>query len=175
MNHLLFVENIRVILNIFFDKSTHQDQTFEWENLFGCCSSTAHCGHYKDQILPDGTKRQYNPQQLIKPDIDDPELYLQFLPSGKIKEQDNLDEINIQKAITTIKALHLDNPSLELSREQQITRYQTKVSAIIHILDSSMDDEELKEAMREYDEIEKEALTAPHRTAIKQAVIWLND
>ncbi|GEA13100.1 retron system putative HNH endonuclease [Alteromonas sp. KUL49] len=68
----------------FFDKSAHPHLTFDWGNLFGCCASTLHCGHYKDQYLPGGERRTYDSDLLIKPDIEDPEDYLQFLPSGKV-------------------------------------------------------------------------------------------
>lgn len=156
----------------FFDKGSHVDKTFDWDNLFGCCSSTQHCGHYKDQELPGGLKRQYDPNLLIKPDKEDPEMYLKFLDSGKVREKDELDELGQKKATETIKALHLDASCLNDSREQQIKRFQDKVTAIMELLDS--DDETIfEDTMEEYCQIKEEALKALHRTAIKQAVIWL--
>ncbi|HFQ5384651.1 retron Ec78 anti-phage system effector HNH endonuclease PtuB [Vibrio vulnificus] len=156
----------------FFDKSTHVHLTFDWSNLFGCCASKLHCGHYKDETLPGGVRRTYNTNLLIKPDTEDPEDYLQFLPSGKIESHNGLDTISEQKASETIKALHLDAPSLVRSREQQITRFQSKVTTALSFIDTG-DEETIALAMIEYRNIEQEAKSAPHRTAIKQAVIWL--
>ncbi|ELV8636019.1 hypothetical protein QNE29_004405, partial [Vibrio vulnificus] len=101
-----------------------------------------------------------------------PEDYLQFLPSGKIESQNGLDTISEQKASETIKALNLDAPSLVRSREQQITRFQSKVTTALRFIDTG-DEETIALAMIEYKNIEQEAKSAPHRTAIKQAVIWL--
>jgi len=156
----------------FFDKSTHVHLTFDWSNLFGCCPSRLHCGHYKDQELPGGVRRTYNTRLLIKPDTEDPEDYLQFLPSGKIESKNGIDTISEQKANETIKALNLDAPSLERSREQQITRFQTQVTTALSFIDTG-DEETIALAMIEYRNIEQEAKSASHRTAIKQAVIWL--
>nr|WP_275440792.1 retron Ec78 anti-phage system effector HNH endonuclease PtuB [Vibrio sp. Of7-15] len=156
----------------FFDKSTHVHLTFDWNNLFGCCASRLHCGHYKDQKLPGGVRRTYNTSLLIKPDTEDPEDYLQFLPSGKIESKSGLNTISEQKAIETIKALKLDDPSLERTREQQITRFQSKVTTALSFIDTG-DEETIALAMIEYRKIEQEAKFTSHRTAIKQAVIWL--
>lgn len=156
----------------FFDKRTHVHLTFDWNNLFGCCASKLHCGHYKDQELPGGIRRTYNTSLLIKPDTEDPEDYLQFLPSGKIESKNGLDAISEKKANETITALNLDDPSLEHRREQQITRFQSKVTTALSLVDTG-DEETIALAMIEYRNIEQEAKFALHRTAIKQAVIWL--
>ncbi|WP_272870192.1 retron Ec78 anti-phage system effector HNH endonuclease PtuB [Aliivibrio fischeri] len=159
----------------FYDKSTHANLTFDWNNLFGCCDSKFHCGHYKDQTLPGGIRRKYNVNLLIKPDVEDPENYFQFFPSGKIEKKHGLSTLDEQKAIETIKALKLDDSSLERSREQQITHFQSRVSAALSIIDNEDDEETIVLAISEYTEIEQEAKTALHRTAIKQAVIWMTN
>jgi len=156
----------------FFDKSSHIDKTFEWSNLFGCCSSTKHCGHYKDQVLPGGVKRQYNSNLLIKPDKEDPESFLKFRESGKISVRDDLDEHHQKRAEETIRALHLDESSLNDSRKQQISRFQEKVNAIMMILDSC-DEKIFEETLEEYSKIKEDASTSYYRTALKQAVLWL--
>lgn len=156
----------------FFDKSSHIDKTFEWSNLFGCCSSTKHCGHYKDQVLPGGVKRQYNSNLLIKPDKDDPESFLKFRESGKISVRDDLDEHHQKRAEETIRALHLDESSLNDSRKQQISRFQEKVNAIMMILDSC-DENVFEETLEEYSKIRDDASTSYYRTALKQAILWL--
>ncbi|GBL02059.1 hypothetical protein VH1709_contig00084-0126 [Vibrio harveyi] len=156
----------------FRDKSTHANLTFDWNNLFGCCDSKFHCGHYKDQILPGGCKRNYDIRFLIKPDIEDPENYFQFYPSGKIEKKNGLNTLDERKAVETIKALKLDAPSLELSRELQIKHFQSRVTAALTIMDTEEDPTTIALAMSEYSNIRKEALNTVHRTAVKNAVIW---
>ncbi|MFA0116944.1 retron Ec78 anti-phage system effector HNH endonuclease PtuB [Vibrio breoganii] len=157
----------------FFDKSTHVHLTFDWDNLFGCCDSKFHCGHYKDQKLPGGDRRTYDINLLIKPDLEDPENYLQFLPSGRVEKKAGVGNGIEKKAIETIKALKLDASSLVHTREQQIAIFQSRVAATLDIMDTECDEETLDLAMKEYLKIEEEAETALHRTAIKQAVIWM--
>ncbi|EKP0295875.1 TIGR02646 family protein [Aeromonas veronii] len=158
----------------FLDKDTHKDLTFDWDNLFGCCPSTEHCGHYKDQKTTSGDRRQFDSSLLIKPDSDDPEEYFQFLPSGKIKARGGIEEIKVKMALETIKALHLDAPSLELARFQQISRFQERLNVLIELIDCD-DTEDIDAALLEYYNLQEESHTTTYRTAIKQAVTWLTD
>jgi|TARA_R110000744_G_scaffold19713_6_gene51863 uncharacterized protein (TIGR02646 family) len=158
----------------FFDKSNFEHLTFDWNNLFGCCVSKVHCGHYKDQLLPSGIRRPYDHNLLIKPDQVDPEEYFQFLPNGEVIEKRGISEHMSEKAKETIRALYLNAPSLKQSREAQIKRFEDRVTAAFHFLVS--DDEYIKNsAMIEYNEIKQDAAIAEYRTAIKQAVSWLNN
>jgi len=158
----------------FFDRSNFENLTFEWNNLFGCCISNIHCGHYKDQILPNGSRRSYDHNLLIKADIDDPEEYLQFLPNGKIIERNGISNNMRKKAEETIRALCLNAPSLEQSRKAQIERSKKKVTAVFKFLESD-NEETVDFAMVEYNKIKQDAATAEYRTAIKQAVNWLTN
>ncbi len=139
--------------------------TFDWGNLFGCCSSNLHCGHYKDQILTGGVKRQYDPYALIKPDEEDPEDFLQFLESGKIKAKDGINDAMKERASKTITALNLDCSALNSSRENQIDRFKKRLLALTNI-----DDELL--LTEEYNRIKIEAMNSFHRTALKQSLSW---
>lgn len=154
----------------FFDKGNplYKQLTFDWNNLFGCCQSNAHCGHYKDQLLPGGQQRQYNSSLLLKPDIDDPEEYLQFLPSGVIQEKKGLDPHKLCRATETINALNLKCSTLKNSRESQITIYKNRLLPLTELMEDMTDED-----YEEYLAIKSEAMTVPHRTAIKQAISWL--
>ncbi|MBJ6599024.1 retron Ec78 anti-phage system effector HNH endonuclease PtuB [Enterobacter asburiae] len=151
----------------FFHKADAQfvHLTFDWNNLFGCCSSKLHCGHYKDQILKGGGKRQYDPFTLIKPDQEDPEDFLQFLESGKVKPKDGINEAMKERALKTISALNLDCSALNSSRENQIERFKTRLLALTKIEDELV-------LIDEYRKIRIEAMTAFHRTALKQSLSW---
>ena len=135
--------------------------------MFGCCISLAHCGHYKDQILHDGTKQEYNATLLLKPDRDDPEEYLQFLRNGEVKVRDGLSRDKKERSEETIKALNLNSPSLIISRKDQITLY---INRLLPFTDMSEDFTD--EDINEYLAIQDEAKCVPHRTAIKQALSW---
>ena len=157
----------------FFDKGTpaYKPLTFEWSNLFGCCSSTTHCGHYKDQILSEHAgvqiKRQYDSNLLLKPDVDDPEEYLQFLDNGQVKPKEGLDTDKNKRAVETIKALNLSSTELKIARKNQVTLYQDRLTPLLELLDT--EDEDMWE---EYNDLKEEAGNVPYRTAVKQAILW---
>lgn len=146
----------------------YKSLTFDWNNLFGCCTSYNHCGHYKDKILPGGDKREYNATLLLKPDRDDPEEYFQFLPSGLVKVRDGLSPDKENKGRETIKALNLNSPNLKTSRENQITLYQNRLLPFAEMTGALTDED-----VDEYLAVQEEAKYVPHRTAIKLAISWL--
>lgn len=154
----------------FFHKEQFRDKTFDWDNLFGCCPSNKHCGHYKDEVLEGGCKRVYDPALLIKPDKEDPNSFFTYSASGKIEAKMGISDNDKKKADETIKAVNLLASSLVQSREAQITRFQHKVDALLPLMES---DATYEDAFLEYQKVKLEADKAPHRTAIKQAVIWL--
>lgn len=156
----------------FFDKSEYREKTFDWDNLFGCCASNTHCGHFKDQFLPGGDRRNYDSSLLIKPDIDNPEQYFQFLPNGIVKPKLGLDIESEKRAKETIRALNLNESSLEISREKQVSRFEHKVTTILKLLDSE-DEETQASAWNEYHQLKNEAQDIAYQTAVKQAVSWL--
>jgi uncharacterized protein (TIGR02646 family) len=139
--------------------------TFVWDNLFGCCSSNKHCGHYKDQKLTGNIKRAYDPNALIKPDVEDPEDFLQFLESGNVKEREGLTEAMKNRALETISALNLDCSELILSREQQIARFKTRLLTLTSVEDISL-------ILQDYQDLYREAMNTFHRTALKQSLPW---
>ena len=122
--------------------------TFEWHNLFLACGSRKHCGHYKDRQNAD----PYDPANLIKPDIEDPEDYLYFHSSGEIRSREGLDINQKTKANETIRVFGLDNPALESSRARALKTYK---DTVLSDLDEIAEwDSELREAYIQ-EEIEK--------------------
>jgi uncharacterized protein (TIGR02646 family) len=143
--------------------------TFSWDNLFGCCDSNQHCGHFKDRILPGGVPRPYDPEKLIKPDVDDPETFLQFLHSGKVEPKAG---ITPDRAIETINTLNLQYSALVDARYGQIKRFENRLLALDSQCEELASNGENVDAVydQEYADIEAEAMTVAHRTAIKQAL-----
>lgn len=94
--------------------------TFEWSNLFLACGSNDHCGHYKDRPRAEA----YNPDNLIKPDIEDPEDYLYFHSSGEIRPRAGIDANKELKANETIRVFGLDNRTLKGNRARAVQPYK---------------------------------------------------
>ncbi|MBT0034996.1 retron system putative HNH endonuclease [Vibrio alginolyticus] len=105
------------------NKKHFPELTFEWNNLFLACGSNDHCGHYKDRRGADA----YNPDDLIKPDIEDPEDYLYFHSSGEVRPRVGIDANKELKANETIRAFGLKDRTLTSSRARALKTYKEKV------------------------------------------------
>lgn len=90
--------------------------TFEWSNLFGSCNREDSCGEHKDRCPI------YPPQVLIKPDSEDPELYLVFDHHGGVTPRSSLGAADRHRATETIRIFNLD-ASLRAIRFSQVTGY----------------------------------------------------
>lgn len=153
----------------FFNKgnASYKCLTFEWGNLFGCCSSHEHCGHYKDMQISGGP-RNYDSNALLKPDVDEPCDYLQFLSTGNVEPKIGLDGDKLNRARVTIDTLNLDCASLISSRGSVIKNFQERVLVLNELrADDSLDEDAF---IQLYFEIEGDVTSSIHRTAISQVV-----
>lgn len=98
----------------------HPELTFEWTNLFLACGANEHCGHFKDRpkALP------YNPDQLIKPDGDDPDQYIYLHSSGEVRARHGLKSDERFRATETIRVFGLDNRVLVGARARAVAKYR---------------------------------------------------
>ncbi|MGT4674974.1 retron Ec78 anti-phage system effector HNH endonuclease PtuB [Aeromonas caviae] len=153
----------------FFNKGNvnYKCLTFDWGNLFGCCPSHDHCGHYKDMEVS-GAPRNYDSNALLKPDTDEPSDYLQFLSTGNVEPKVGLDGDKLNRARVTIDTLNLDCASLIASRGSVIKNFQERVLALNELRgDDSLDEDEY---IQLYFEIENDVISSIHRTAVTQVV-----
>lgn len=104
---------------------------YEWDNLFGSCDNSEHCGRYKDHIVKD-----YDSKNLIKPDLDDGSNYLSFLQSGSVVAQNNLNNSYETKARETIRILNLDCSRLKNLRAKKIGEFQMQYLNLEEIKES---------------------------------------
>ncbi len=135
--------------------------TFMWSNLFGSCNKKYSCGKYKD-------KQTYNPQDIIKLDIDDPEDYLHFLSNGRIIPRSNLNNSDKRKAEETLRVFNLshDRGALREIRELHLKGYKQTAETFAEIA-LSFDESEWKPLLdEELDKIQ----TLPFATAIKHVL-----
>lgn len=76
--------------------------TFEWANLFLSCERAESCGKHKDSC------GLYPHEDLIKPDIDDPEKFFRFGPDGTIHLREGLSPQQAHRANETLRIFNLD-------------------------------------------------------------------
>jgi uncharacterized protein (TIGR02646 family) len=98
--------------------------TFIWTNLFLSCDADnqEHCGHYKDR-----KGSPYNPEDLIKPDDDEPDDYLYFHSSGEVRPWSGIDEARERRAKETIRVFNLNYPSLN---DENISKWRLRTKEI---------------------------------------------
>jgi uncharacterized protein (TIGR02646 family) len=93
--------------------------TFAWSNLFLSCDSPSNCGRFKDRR----NAPAYDPKQLVKPDEDDPEVFLYFHSDGEVRPQSGADPAAEARANETIRVFGLNDPALKDSRRRALNRY----------------------------------------------------
>lgn len=97
----------------------HRHLMFDWDNLFLSCDSRAHCGHYKDRP----SAPPYDPNDLIKPDIEDPHRLLYFHRNGAIRPRKGLNEAERDRVSETIRVFNLEEKLLVANRRSAVDRY----------------------------------------------------
>lgn len=95
----------------FRQRSRYPQGTFDWHNLFGSCNRSGTCGNHKDKC------GDYLHQMLIKPDVEDPEYFLLFLPDGTVRPRHGLTAGELNRAEETIRILKLDGALNKIRRE----------------------------------------------------------
>jgi uncharacterized protein (TIGR02646 family) len=154
----------------FFHKgcAEYANLTFSWPNLFGCCDSNEHCGHYKDQELSGGLPRAYDPSLVLKPDVDEPDDYLKFLHTGIVEEKSGLNTEQQARATETITALNLKAAKLVISRRNQITLFENRLLALYELFEQNSLNQDEFDA--QYIDIQIDSQSEAHRTAIRHTV-----
>jgi uncharacterized protein (TIGR02646 family) len=152
----------------FFDKGDpkYKHYTFYWNNLFGCCTSNRHCGHFKNASLPGNSRRSPDYLLLIKPDVDDPEDYLQFTDKGYVQAKGFKCSMQYARGEHTVVALNLNESSLKNDREAQISRYKAQLLALNELIGTISD----VQFHCQYALIKQSSEKESFRTAVKQAL-----
>jgi uncharacterized protein (TIGR02646 family) len=100
----------------FYLRSISPTKTFDWSNLFGSCNNQERCGKHKD-------KQSFQPADLIKPDVEDPEKLFVFLSDGTIAIRHDLAPKDHHRAAETIRVFNLNAASLISQRRQAVQGY----------------------------------------------------
>jgi uncharacterized protein (TIGR02646 family) len=85
--------------------------TFEWSNLFRSCTHEERCGKHKDRLVD-----EYDPNDILKPDVDNPRMYLQFDGFGNVGSRQGLDQKGVRRAMETIRVFNLRERKLVNAR-----------------------------------------------------------
>ena len=148
----------------FRQKASHRypQGTFEWANLFGSCTRKDSCGNHKDKC------GEYHHEDLIKPDEEDPELYLLFVVDGSISQRHGLTEKDNHRAKKTLEVFNLDyaNGPLRQMRKNAISGYLQTIEELQELSSICSQIEYLAFLKEELVRIEP----LPFATAIKHAI-----
>lgn len=139
--------------------------TFSWGNLFGCCGlrTSNTCAHFKDRQGSEGPGI-YNANDLIKPDLDDPLEYLNFLDTGVIEPKTALSTAKLKRATETIRVLNLR--ALNGARKKQIDIFKKELKELEEV-SHLMNDQELLQAMNE---IKTKVKQQEYQTSVLEAL-----
>lgn len=110
--------------------SRYPQGTFDWRNLFGSCNRQDSCGKHKDRCV-------YNPDDLIKPDDEDPEHFFLFVSDGTIVVRDGLSVVEQRRAKETLRVFNLDSEHgpLRRQREREVAGYRQLAADILAYVD----------------------------------------
>ncbi|WP_020558460.1 retron Ec78 anti-phage system effector HNH endonuclease PtuB [Thiofilum flexile] len=86
----------------FRQRGRYPQGIFEWTNLFGSCNRKDSCGKHKDE------SGVYPHEDLIKPDVEDPEHFFLFVVDGSIAIRQGLSAVEQHRASETLWILNLD-------------------------------------------------------------------
>jgi uncharacterized protein (TIGR02646 family) len=133
--------------------------TFDWNNLFGCCGlhSRDTCGHYKDRPGDSGPG-YYDPNHLIKPDVDNPSDFFEFLPTGVINVKPGLSPTDDNKAKETLRVLNLG--ALNGARKRLIDIFKEEVDTLYQL------ESDTQILIQEIDKIKQRIKHSEFQTAI---------
>ncbi len=113
----------------FRQRRRYPQGTFDWNNLFWSCERDNSCGKYKDGCGP------YNHDDLIKPDIEDPERFFLFVSNGSITLRAGLSAAQHHRAVETLRILNLDaqRGPLRHMRQRAVSGYIQVVEDIMEM------------------------------------------
>lgn len=138
----------------FITRNAQNQLTFDWNNLFGSCGDTSKPGGWQRYgIYKDHHAGLYNPDHLIKPDIDDPSTFMIFLTKGTVHPHTEISEADRLKANETIRVFNLNNDSALIGRRRQAINNQLNEIEVLYELKNDVSEDVWKELLQ--DEIDQ--------------------
>lgn len=110
----------------FYPQNKYPERSLAWGNLFLSCNSRKHCGHYKDSKgIP------YHPEDLIKPDEENPEHFFFFHSNGEARPRFDLSEKEQQRAEETLRVFNLNEGALQEKRRRAVKDFFRKNGSLL--------------------------------------------
>lgn len=148
----------------FRQRSRYPQGTFDWHNIFGSCNRTGTCGDHKDKC------GMYPHEDLIKPDVEDPEVFFVFTPQGAIRPRANLPPNDLHRAQETIRILALDS-ALNQIRRAEVAGYIQTAETFAEMAESFSEDDWLPLLLEEI----QNTAHLPFATAIRHVLTRQSD
>jgi uncharacterized protein (TIGR02646 family) len=148
----------------FRQRSRDPAKTFDWRNLFGSCNRKTSCGKHKDGLPP------YNPDDLIKPDEEDPEYFFLLVSDGTIAIRELLSANDKRRAEATLRIFNLDaqHGPLRRMRQKAVQGYIQQAEELQNL--SFEDPELLPQVLDEINRLIADTAHLPFATAIKHTL-----
>ncbi|MEN9866596.1 MAG: hypothetical protein RL748_2186 [Pseudomonadota bacterium] len=141
--------------------------TFAWENLFGSCNDEQCCAKHKDNHAG-----KYDWQDLLKPDQDNPDDFLEFSSDGTVRPKEGLDPEKRRRAEVTLRVFNLDaeRGPLRRMRQQAIVGWLNSLEELRQMDDGSPEMGEVieKELAQWLTQIEERPFSTAIRHALQQ-------
>lgn len=104
----------------------------DWNNLFWSCSDPLTCGERKGICVDyHGSAALFDPNCLIDPSKDDPDVYLLFASDGTVHPRTELSPVGRHRAEETIRVFQLNASSyLRRGRQEVVNKYIRFAGAI---------------------------------------------
>jgi uncharacterized protein (TIGR02646 family) len=132
----------------FYPKGNDPKKTFEWDNLFGSCSTKENCGHYSQNNDKKGA---------CKPDRDTPEKLFSFSSDGKIAPKHGLSQTQLDMANKTIEVFNLNSSRLTNSRKAEISSVASTAKELLSTLEQEIDANTIQDIRREIEQAKENA------------------
>lgn len=123
--------------------------TFAWDNLFLSCGATTHCGHYKDAA----NSKPYDPNDLVKPDIEDPRRLLFFSVQGSLHPREGLSATDQHRANETIRVFNLNDPVLVAKRRKALESLAESRDEFLMLFGDLLDENHSEHEREEFEQL----------------------
>lgn len=146
----------------FRKQADHPDLDMTWTNMFWSCNDEKTCGKSKDKCeRVSGPKARFNCDDLMNPDLHDPDEFFLFVTDGSVQMRPGLSEDKQLQAQETLRVFQLaESAYLRKAREDAVKPYVNIVASLLLMGPA---------VVRQYVQAQKSTVdAAPFSVAIRQ-------
>lgn len=157
----------------FLKQAGHGKRVFDWHNLFGSCVDQNSCGKHKDERA-----KNWRGDDLIKPDVDDPDDFLRFYSDGRIRPREGLTPQQQLRAQETLRVFNLDeHDALREMRKRAVSGWLSSLDEVstdwwgLFEQGECTEEEALAGVEEEVQSLLSQTASAPFATAIRHTLM----